>query len=93
MNMPDFATRVMFVIGCAFMGAGLAGYGITACSTSTPPAKVEKAAAEFCTARAVYVLANVATGSKLDPEPASPRAALEAAEDRFCLARQGDAGP
>lgn len=90
------ALRLVLAVGVLLL-IGASGYVVVSlqgCSSSaTQPAKIAKAEAELCTARALYKLAAAAAGGSLDPAPGSPRAKLEAAEDRFCAARAGDAGP
>ncbi len=51
---------------------------LVGCS-NLPPAKTIEL--DLCNARATYV---IASGGQLDPAPGSPRAKLEAAEDKLC---------
>lgn len=80
---PDIVGGALLVLMCAFVGAA----SVQACSSSQAQAKVAKAEADLCAARAAYKLADAATGNRLDAAPGSPRASLEAAEDAFCAAR------
>ncbi len=45
------------------------------------PPSAKAVETDLCNARALY---KVSTDGSLDPEPGSPRAKLEAAEDAFC---------
>lgn len=74
-------------LGAAALVASSFILGMVACSSSQAQAKVAKAEADLCAARAAYKLADAATGNRLDAAPGSPRASLEAAEDAFCAAR------
>ena len=76
------------VLLCAAAGAGV----VCCVSTAQERAKVTAVEAKLCAARADYKVAAVLAGGRLEPTPGSARAAIEAAEDAFCLALQ-DAGP
>jgi hypothetical protein len=69
-------------------------YAATAAScTPAQQAKFAKAEADVCKLRADYKLVAAAARGALDPVPGSPRAQLEAAEDRMCAAlAAADAG-
>lgn len=90
--MISTSNKVAMGVGVAFAFFTCGFLHLVGCSSSLTPAKVAAAEAEFCDARAVYKLAAAAAGGALDPAADSPRAKLEAAEDRFCAAHDGDAG-
>lgn len=82
------------LIFCIAVVVFVAAWGTASCASSPEhEAKVAAVEAKLCAARADYKLAAALAAGRLDPLPGSPRAKLEEAEDAFCLARAGDAGP
>lgn len=85
-------TPWLMIVGTVLATGAVA---LTQAASCTPAqqAKFAKAEADVCKLRADYKLVAAAARGALDPMPGSPRAQLEAAEDRMCAAlAAADAG-
>lgn len=66
------------------LGIAMVGCIVVVAALGCTQTQLKTAEIDFCASRAAYKAFAATQGGKLDPAPGSPRAKLEADEDKLC---------